>query len=128
MIASSLENTPKKFAPKFAFYNEENLKLQITAKVNKCKDRYNFVGVLQDAKDGYDKFDILKAPAINNYVSVDFEHPDWQHRAGVYTTDYRGKIETARFFCRNIMTGVFARELAIKTMDTSALDIPEEIF
>jgi alkylation response protein AidB-like acyl-CoA dehydrogenase len=41
---------------------------------------------------------------------------------------YKGKIETARFFCRNIMTNVFARETAMKIQDTSALDIPEEVF
>ncbi len=41
---------------------------------------------------------------------------------------YKGKVETARFFCRNIMTNVFARETAMKTKDTSALDIPEEVF
>ncbi|MBW2621753.1 MAG: acyl-CoA dehydrogenase C-terminal domain-containing protein, partial [Deltaproteobacteria bacterium] len=41
---------------------------------------------------------------------------------------YKGKMETARFFCRNIMTNVFARETAMKTQDTSALDIPEEVF
>jgi alkylation response protein AidB-like acyl-CoA dehydrogenase len=41
---------------------------------------------------------------------------------------YKGKVETARFFCRNIMTNVFARETAMKIKDTSALDIPEEVF
>ncbi len=41
---------------------------------------------------------------------------------------YKGKVETARFFCRNIMTNVFARETAMKIKDTSALDIPEEAF
>jgi alkylation response protein AidB-like acyl-CoA dehydrogenase len=41
---------------------------------------------------------------------------------------YRGKIETARFFCRNILTNVFSRHMALKQEDTSALDIPEEAF
>ncbi|MBU0514358.1 MAG: acyl-CoA dehydrogenase [Proteobacteria bacterium] len=41
---------------------------------------------------------------------------------------YRGKIETAHYFCRNILTGVFARHMTLQQEDTSALDIPEEAF
>ena len=41
---------------------------------------------------------------------------------------YRGKMETARFFCRNILTNVFSRHMAFQEEDTSALDIPEEAF
>ncbi|MBW2060124.1 MAG: acyl-CoA dehydrogenase [Deltaproteobacteria bacterium] len=41
---------------------------------------------------------------------------------------YRGKIETARFYCRNIMTNVFSRYEPLKVKDTSAIDIPEEAF
>lgn len=41
---------------------------------------------------------------------------------------YRGKMETARFFCRNILPNVFARHTVLQQEDTSALDIPEEAF
>jgi len=41
---------------------------------------------------------------------------------------YRGKVETAKYFCRNILTNVFARHMALQQEDTSALDIPEEAF
>jgi hypothetical protein len=41
---------------------------------------------------------------------------------------YRGKMETARYFCRNILTNVFARHMSLQQEDTSALDIPEEAF
>jgi len=41
---------------------------------------------------------------------------------------YRGKIETAKYFCRNILTNVFARHMSLQQEDTSALDIPEEAF
>ena len=41
---------------------------------------------------------------------------------------YRGKIETAKYFCRNMLPNVFARHTALKQEDTSALDIPEEAF
>lgn len=41
---------------------------------------------------------------------------------------YKGKIETAKYFCRNILPNVFARHTAVEQEDTSALDIPEEAF
>jgi alkylation response protein AidB-like acyl-CoA dehydrogenase len=41
---------------------------------------------------------------------------------------YRGKIETVKYFCRNILTNVFARHASFKLQDTSAIDIPEEAF
>jgi hypothetical protein len=41
---------------------------------------------------------------------------------------YRGKIETVKYFCRNILPNVFARHITLETEDTSAIDIPEEAF
>ena len=41
---------------------------------------------------------------------------------------YRGKIETVKFFCRNILPNVFARHLSLELEDTSAIDIPEAAF
>ena len=41
---------------------------------------------------------------------------------------YRGKVETAKFFCRNILPNVFARHMALQQEDTSAMDIPEQAF
>jgi alkylation response protein AidB-like acyl-CoA dehydrogenase len=41
---------------------------------------------------------------------------------------YRGKIETVKFFCRNILPNVFARQISLQQEDNSALDIPEEAF
>ena len=41
---------------------------------------------------------------------------------------YRGKVETARFFCRSILPQVFARHTTLQQEDMSAVDIPEEAF
>lgn len=41
---------------------------------------------------------------------------------------YRGKIASAKFFCRNILTNVFSRHLALQQEDLSAMEIPEEAF
>lgn len=41
---------------------------------------------------------------------------------------YRGKIHSTHYFCRNILTNVFSRKMALDLEDTTALDIPEEAF
>jgi 3-(methylthio)propanoyl-CoA dehydrogenase len=41
---------------------------------------------------------------------------------------YKGKIETVRYFCRNVLTNVFGRMESLRLRDTSALDIPERAF
>jgi len=41
---------------------------------------------------------------------------------------YRGKIETVKFFCRNIVPNVFGRHTILEQEDTSAVDIPEQAF
>jgi 3-(methylthio)propanoyl-CoA dehydrogenase len=41
---------------------------------------------------------------------------------------YRGKMDTAKYFSRNILTHVFARHISFQQEDTSAVDIPEGAF
>ena len=53
------------------------------------------------------------------------KNADPQSASGVF---YRGKIETVRFFCRQILTNVFSRQAALHQEDTSALDMPEAAF
>ncbi len=56
--------------------------------------------------------------AREKLADVDAESAD-----GIF---YRGKMETVRFFCRNILPNVFARHAMLQQEDTSAMDIPEE--
>ncbi len=58
--------------------------------------------------------------ARDKLKSVDAESTD-----GIF---YRGKAETAKYFCRNILPNVFARHTVLQQEDTSALDIPEAAF
>ena len=41
---------------------------------------------------------------------------------------YQGKMASAKFFCRNILTNVFGRYVALQQEDLSAMEIPEEAF
>ncbi len=52
--------------------------------------------------------------------SVDPESAD-----GIF---YRGKIESAKYFCRNTLTNIFGRLASLEQEDTSAVDIPEAAF
>jgi hypothetical protein len=41
---------------------------------------------------------------------------------------YRGKIATAQFYCRNMLTKVMGRYLSLQQEDLSAMEVPEEVF
>ena len=41
---------------------------------------------------------------------------------------YTGKIASAKFFCRNMLTNVFSRWESLQLEDSSAIDIPDEAF
>lgn len=41
---------------------------------------------------------------------------------------YRGKVGSAKFFCRNVLTNVFGRYQALKQEDLLAIEMPEEAF
>ncbi|RJX34734.1 MAG: acyl-CoA dehydrogenase [Desulfarculus sp.] len=41
---------------------------------------------------------------------------------------YAGKVASAKFFCRNTLTNVFGRHLALQQEDLSAMELPEEAF
>ena len=58
--------------------------------------------------------------ARDKLKAVDAESSD-----GIF---YQGKVETAKYFCRNILPNVFARHMALELEDTSSLDIPEAAF
>lgn len=58
--------------------------------------------------------------ARDKLKAVDTESSD-----GIF---YKGKMETAKYFCRNILPNVFARHMALELEDTSSLDIPEAAF
>ncbi|MCB2227573.1 MAG: acyl-CoA dehydrogenase [Desulfarculaceae bacterium] len=41
---------------------------------------------------------------------------------------YQGKVASAQFFCRNMLTEVFGRYVALQQEDLSAVELPEEAF
>ena len=62
---------------------------QLKAKSENFEDLYNFAGVRGMANDGWDILDSAEPPAIDDYVSIYFDHPGWEKYAGPYTSDFR---------------------------------------
>ncbi len=68
---------------------DKNNYFQIKATVENLKDRYNFIGLSDKAKNDYDPEDIEEAPPISPYIHLFFSHPDWGKNSGSYTQDIR---------------------------------------
>jgi len=56
----------------FASLKDDEFLLQVKAIMNssRAKDQQNFVGMMENAKNGLDKYDVIKPPAINDQVRV----------------------------------------------------------
>ncbi|MBD3339269.1 MAG: choice-of-anchor D domain-containing protein, partial [Candidatus Lokiarchaeota archaeon] len=86
--------------------------IQIVAKCLNSIDSYNYIGVRDEASDGWDQFDLYEPPEYNNLVKVYFDKQDWENHSGIYTTDFRPfsdslqwKIKIRTLF-KNINTSV----------------------
>ena len=62
---------------------------QFSAKTEEAEDMDNFFGVRQDAADTWDLRDRAEPPPIGNYISVYFDHSDWEKHPGTYAADIR---------------------------------------
>jgi hypothetical protein len=67
--------------------------MRLTAECGKIKDSYNFIGVSQDASNGYDRLDFFEPPTISPYISLYFPHFDWIKNQGAYTTDFKKVVD-----------------------------------
>lgn len=63
--------------------------IQIKAERGEYKDNFNFAGIKNGASADWDITDIGEPPQIGNYISVFFDHRDWETWAGRYAGDFR---------------------------------------
>ncbi|MEM7584220.1 MAG: GEVED domain-containing protein [Acidobacteriota bacterium] len=64
--------------------------MRLIAESGDLRDAGNVLGELAESLDGYDQHDLDELPpARDPYLTIVFPHPDWEDRAGDYTTDYR---------------------------------------
>jgi len=59
------------------------------------KDRYNYLGQMLTAADGYDTHDLIEMPPFTKpNLTLVFPRPAWGDRAGDYATDFRAASAT----------------------------------
>ena len=71
---------------------KDEWRLRISAASEEIKDQDNFIGVLTDAQDGWDRFDFSEPPVIGDYLSLYFPHEDWEEHRGRYARDFKAWI------------------------------------
>jgi hypothetical protein len=63
--------------------------VQIVARCQEARDRYNLFGVAETADPEWDPLDYPEPPSVGAFVSVRFPHQEWSKYANDYTTDFR---------------------------------------
>ena len=76
------KSLPKPAHPEFA----DNWLIQISAESGDIKDQFNYVGTLNSATSGIDRFDHPEPPPIGDYISLYLVSPE---NDGHFSTDYR---------------------------------------
>ncbi len=63
--------------------------IQIEASCEQAKDPCNILGVSSQALSGWDRLDRGEPPAVGKYVTVYFNHPEWERVIHKYSMDCR---------------------------------------
>ena len=57
-------------------------------------DRVNYIGVKQEANDGYDSYDLHEPPFVPGAISLSFNRDDWGNRSDYFAADIRHPNDT----------------------------------
>lgn len=79
---------PSRFA-KSSHQTQHDWSLQIEVAGMNVRDGFNFAGVAGQAALGWDVLDQAEPPAIGDFVSLSFYHPEWQVRTAQFCTDFQ---------------------------------------
>jgi hypothetical protein len=64
--------------------------VQLRMRSGVVADEYNFIGMLYEADESYDAFDLIESPRQpGEFLKLYFPHEDWGDRADMYGSDYR---------------------------------------
>jgi len=83
-------NLADKYRSKF---NDLTIIISADVQCGKYEDRDNLFGVAKRASNEYDKYDLLEAPVIGDYVSLWINNKNWSKNKAAYTVDIRKKGE-----------------------------------
>ncbi|KAA3653568.1 MAG: T9SS C-terminal target domain-containing protein [Calditrichaeota bacterium] len=70
-------------------YRDGEWALKISAKSGTYQDKHNWAGLLLNAANQLDDFDMAEPPAIGNYVSLSFPHTEWHQPVSNFSADMR---------------------------------------
>ena len=76
-------------APHFAASSEEGWSVRIRAEIEDAADNENLIAVDQRASVDLDPLDRPEPPVVGDYVSLYFDHAEWEALAERYRTDVR---------------------------------------
>ena len=85
---------------------DSNWKIQISARNGKYSDNDNFIGTHRNATTGFDIYDMPEPPSPGKYVSLYFDHSDWEIGKGRYTGDFRNVNEEGHIYDFKIETNL----------------------
>ena len=93
-----------------------------------AKDNHNFVGVAATALHEWDRLDHSEPPPIGDYVALYFDHPDWPHFPGTYTSDFRAASQTGWVWDFTIETNIRNQNVELNVDNLNQLSADYEIF
>ncbi len=119
----SVSTTAKRGNGLFALEANEWV-LQISAENGENRDRYNYIGVFNDAENSGDISDQPKPPPMYpDRVQLYSEHKDWGELNGIYSGDFQAVTTEGNSWTLTLETGQ-AQEDILLSLDQSG-DLPE---
>ncbi|MCH8305227.1 MAG: choice-of-anchor D domain-containing protein, partial [Candidatus Marinimicrobia bacterium] len=76
-------------------------------------DQFNYIGAVENAKDGYDKYDSRELPRMGDYVNLYFPHEDWGQYSANYTSDMRSAQQQGYAWDFEVKTNLSKEEMQI---------------
>ena len=87
--------------------------LQVTAKSDRFLDKDNYIGVLDDASNTWDRYDFSEAPFFDSFVSLYFPHEDWEIYPGRYTGDFRSINSDGHYWDFHVKSNIANSEVVL---------------
>jgi len=123
-VVIKLKPEPADKAEKLSVNNEDILwMLTIEASAGEAKDTANHFGVREDASAEWDQYDHVEPPPVGEYVSVAFQHYEWEEHPYDYTVDFRPPENTISWDF-TVKTNIPQKTVVVQLSGTE--NLPEE--
>ncbi|OPX25205.1 MAG: hypothetical protein B1H02_01980, partial [Candidatus Latescibacteria bacterium 4484_107] len=115
----SLSPSPGRWMMRVSVWADED-----GAEVERLGDPDNFIGISEEALEGWDRSDLTEPPSVGPSLSLYFSHPDWEEHPTDLAGDFRpyeGEAMTWNFVVEATDTTLRAATLTFE----GAMDVPE---